>query len=312
MAGIRVRAAAPQEVLALAEPLEPATTRAVADLERWRNPGHLEMHIAELDGRPVGAVVIAERCRGRRYATPVVLDPVAAPALASIVDRSAAWDLGGGSTHVEPLVPHLARARPPIQSAFWSTRVPLGLAELDPRCREAGPQDLPALVELYSGYEMDWIPTGPRLRAFLKATLEHRPVLVAEDDGRIVAALRCESRSRTHDIWAGLTVLPSHRRQGLAYALIHGGGLVSAAADRVLCGVLAMTNPIATDVTKIPTAPQWLDTVKLRWTVAHLQSPRRFPGHRRLRRAYERFEGRLERRAPVAPNLDDRARRAPS
>jgi hypothetical protein len=50
--------------------------------------------------------------------------------------------------------------------------------------------------------------------------LERNVVVVAEGEGRLVAAMRAETQSRRYVYWGGLTVRPENRNEGLARSVI--------------------------------------------------------------------------------------------
>ena len=305
MGDIRIRGASAAEVLAIAEPLLPHTIQVVADLRGSGPARRVRIHLAARGDEPLGAVVFGERCRGRWYASPVLIEPDAAAPLARFIDRSVAWEIGGPSGHVDPLVPHLTRTvrRRAIHEAFHCAEIPPVAFPVDPRCRLATTDDLEALVDLYADYELGRFPTRPRLRQFLERQLHSRPVTVAEVDGELGAATLCLYRTPGYDMWADLTVRPDCRRQGLATAVGFAGITVSTEAGQRVCAVIAGSNPMT--VEQATSAADGWRTDADRWTQQPLQSPRRFPGHRRLRRAAERLEGRLQKRTPLLPHVSE-------
>lgn len=293
---IRVRTASAAEVLPLAQPLLPHTVQLVADLIGQGPARRTRVHLAQRGDEPLGAVVLGERCRGRWYASPIVLDADAAVPLAHLIERSPAWEIGGPSVHVDPLVPHLTRTarRTPIRESFYAADVPSMALSTDPRCRPGRGDDLDALVDLYADYEFLRFPTRPRLREFLGRQLGSLPVSVAEVEGELAASNLCLYRAPGYDMWGDLVVRPQNRRQGLAMALGIDALLVSGGVGQRICAVQAGANPMR--VERAQSAADGLDVSEGAWTQQPLQSPRRFPGHRRLRRAIERLEGPLERR----------------
>ena len=296
MGSVSVRAASAAEVLALAEPLLPGTVQMVADLRGHGPARRVRAHLACRDDQPLGAVVFGERCRGRWYASSVVLEADAAVPLAQLIDRSAAWELGGPSAHVDPLVPHLTRTarRRPIHETFYCTEIPQFVSPVDPRCRLARADDLERLVELFVDYELGRFPTRRRLAEFLRRQLRALPVAVAEVDGTLAAAHLCLHRATGYDMWGDLRVRPDYRRQGLATALAVAAVGVSQEAGRRACGVQAGSNPMPTDERiRAKAEADGVPTSTRSWTQQPLQAPRLFPGHRRLRRAAERVEDRL-------------------
>lgn len=303
MGNLQVRRASAAEVLAIAEPLLPDTVQVVADLRGAGVARRVRPYVLHRGDRALGAVVLGERCRGRWYASPVLLDADAAPAMAKFIDGSRAWDVGGASPHVEPLVPHITRTvrRQPIRETFYAAEIPSVVYPVDPRCRMAQPGELDALVDLYGEYEFSRFPTRRRQIAFLRRQLANLPVLVAEIDGVLAAGYLCLYRAPNWDMWGDLTVRPDYRRRGLGTALGVAGVVVSQDAGQRMCGVQAGSNPMPSDerIRAFEEADGVHTDIHV-WTQQALQAPRLFPGHRRLRRAVERLEGRVQRR----PTLD--------
>lgn len=294
----------------MVRPRLPETVHLVADLEGTGVALRTRQWVLEAGGEVVGAVVLSQRCRGRWEASPVLLDEAGGATAAHVIDRSKAWEVGGAAVHMDAVVPHLRRnrRRPAQEAPLFAGTAPLELIPEEPRCRLGRLEDLDALVEVYGEYEMERVPTIPRLRRFLRRQLERQGVLVTELDGRIVGAYICAYRAAGHDMWADLTVLPSARGHGLARALATAGSRMSVQRGQLVCGVQAPSNPMT---------PHRLPADVLRteaWVQQSLESPRRFPGHRRLRRLMERMEGGIRRRpvfVPDAPSSSEAASSPP-
>lgn len=300
MAEIEARRATPAEVLAIARPLLPHTFNVVADLEGTGAARRTRQWVLAADGEVRGAVILSERCRGRWEASPILLDSRAAPVAARLIDRSPAWEVGGAAAHMEPIIPWLRRnqRRAPIRTEFYEvTSMPAELPQAS-RCRLARLDDLDALVELYRSYELGRIPTVGRWREYLGRLLVSRPLLVAEVDGRVVGATTCPYRTATHDMWSDLTLLPDFRGQGLGYDLGVAMFRTTLDSGRIFCGVRAPSNPLTHH--RLADRDQWAVTDDV-WVQQPLQSPRRFPGHRRLRRLLYRLGG-VERRPLPSPD----------
>ena len=71
--------------------------------------------------------------------------------------------------------------------------------------------DLPALVELYRGYELASEATVWQVRGTLGRLLDRQRILVSEDDGRLVGAVVVSGPTEHWIAVDGLTVLPEHR-----------------------------------------------------------------------------------------------------
>lgn len=298
MANVAARRASPAEVLAVARPRLPETVHVVADLEGTGVALRTRQWVLETAGAVVGAVVLSQRCRGRWEASPVPLDEAGGATAARLIDRSPAWEVGGAAVHMDAVVPHLQRScrRPAQEAPLFAGTAPLELIPEDPRCRLARLEDLDVLVDVYREYEMGRVPTIPRLHRLVRRQVERRAVLVSELDGRIVGAYICAHRTAGHDMWADLTVLPSARGHGLARALATAGSRMSVERGQLVCGVQAPSNPMT---------PHRLPSDVLRteaWIQQSLESPRRFPGQRRLRRLMERMEGGIRRRPAFVPD----------
>lgn len=283
------------ELLALAEPLEPRTTRLVGELSRRELGRWCKGWLAEDDTAAcVGAVLITRVCLDRWSALPMVLDEAAAPALAALIDHSAAWEVVGAAPDVAPLLPHLRRGgRTVIEMPLVGASTPVDpLEPVDPRTRPATIDDLDDLVRLYASYELDLVPTRRRLRRFLAEALAHRPLVVAEAGGQIVGAARCDGQSRRFAFWSGLTVLPEHRGERLSWAIAMRAMEVSAAAGLAVQAAIFPSNPWRV-ADKAAGREEYSEHA---WLEVPLRPPQRFRGHGRLRRLAERMEGPLARR----------------
>ena len=297
------------ELIGVLDAKDPATFRILGDLEERGIGREVRGWLAEDGaGRPAGALTVAQLCRGRWYASVMLFDEAAAPALAEVVTAGPAWEVSGAPDHVRPLMPHLTRLHS-VTAAPWGVIEDLALAmpeelmpEPDSRCRRATPADLPALVDLYSSYELEPIPTRRRLRAYLERSLAHRPVLVGEVDGKVVAAYRVDFMTSVYAYWSALTVLPAHRRQHLASGLTALSGYVT--RDELHRGTISTT--AASNAMQLRTPNErseaWDELGREHgwdrgtWVKVRLGPPRRFPGHHSLRRASEIAEGSVRRR----------------
>ena len=296
------------ELIAVLDPEDPATFRILGDIQERGIGEKVRGWLAEdAGGQPAAALTVAELCRDRWYASVVLFDARAAPLLADVVVASPAWEVSGATGHVMPLVPHLTRLHS-VTSAPWSVVPELDVdvpAELlpasDPRCRPATADDVGALVEVYSSYELEAIPTRRRLRAYFERTLTHRPVLVGDVDGQVVAAYRVEFMTSRYAYWSGLTVLPTHRRQHLASGLSWDAIYITRDLGRGLITTTAASNPmqlrpqteLGQQRRQVAADHGW--TMR-EWVKVRLGPPQRFPGHHYLRRAAEMAEGSVRRR----------------
>ncbi len=205
------------ELLAVVEPLEPHSTLIAGPLTTRGLSRHNRAWLVEgADGSPTAVVLVGRLCRDWWFAKPLLLREDAAQPLARIIDRSPARGVLGPAEHVGPLISHLRRAKR-TRSVPWAwVRPPLPRPEvaLDPRTRPATIADLDALVELYRSFSLDPIPQR-QLAGVLARIFDSGMVVVGEEEGRLVAAMRAETRSRQYLYWGGLTVLPESRRPAL-------------------------------------------------------------------------------------------------
>lgn len=299
---MRVRPAADaHEVIEFATPMEPAATRCVAEVRRYGLTPTNRAVVVEDEGRVVAALVINRRCRGRWNALPVLAepDPDVAALVAAEVDRSPAGSVVGGGAHVTPLLAQLRRPARATTVPFHGSNIPPPDVDgvRDDRMRLATMDDLDALVTLYTDFEQQDIPTKPRLRRFLAAALRDLPVVVAEIDGRIVGALRCDWLTDDYAFWWAQTVRPEYRGLGLGNALLFSAMAHSGAQGLKVCGVVGATNPIRPmeGASWQPYADyhhgHWQDE----WFVARLRPRRNSLAHRAARRGLETLEGRTGR-----------------
>lgn len=285
------------DLLTIAEQHEPGAVWLAGELvERGLGRAVRAYQVVDHDGSVLGVVVVGRTCRDRWYAAPLVFDDRAAPLLGEAIDRSPTREVDGLRRHVEPLLPYLQRrTREPHTMSFGALDIMPALPT-DERSRCAEPADIDALVDLYAEFELEVAPTRVRLRALLRRALAAgRPIAVIEEDGRIVAAARCEFRSNRYDFWSALTVHPGHRGRGLYDVLRMEIIGLSHAAGQGSCGTLAPTNPMDVDnhLRRTPMDGVVVDE----WMVVPLRLHERFPGHRYARRAVQVLEGALQKRS---------------
>lgn len=291
-----------REVIALAEPHEPRSTVLLDPvIERGIGRG-VHAWVATLPGGRPGAVLVTFRlCRDRWFATPLVIDEAAAPAIARRVDRSPAYQLVGTAGNVAPVVKHLRRAGTVVEMPYSAFRADQETIEkltlvLDDNTRMASPADLEELVAVYRDYELDFFTTEPRLRTHLRTALRGRRISVVEHDGRIVGAFRAEWMSRRFVHWGGLTVLPEYRGRQLAWPVSLRAMVFTAFGGCGLAFTQHPSNPMARSSAPIEAiVPPELHPVTDTWLQVRLRP--RIRGLGRLHRALEQIEGRLTPRA---------------
>lgn len=304
--------------LAFFEQHEPATTPQAAILTHqdvgrtarvWR--------AIDADGTVGGALLVHRRVRDRWDAYPVLIDSDAVDVLAPVIDGSPARQVFGRGDHVVPFAPLMSRLRNSLVLPWTATEAPFPfLGDPDARVRMGVPADLDALVDLFSGYEIDDIPTRPRWRSYLGPLVERGQLSVVDDAGSLLGALAIPFASRRWWFAGSLTVLPEARGQNLGWELIkHGIVHVQEHAPHVVGAIVsqAVTNPMqgtsveafldqwfAENPERSRRGPIDVTDVGLDETLAQLSlRPQvRFPGHARARRAVELIEGATRKRTP--------------
>lgn len=285
------------ELLALAEPCEPDSIRIVGDARERGIGRDVHAWVVEEGGVPLGVVVVARLCSDRWYASPLLFDEAGAPALAAIVERSRARELGGPTEHVAALLPHVPRAMQPGRLPFIVSTEEHSPSEIetDPRVRFATSADLDQLVSVYSEFELLRIPTRPRLRRYLERTLRDRIVMVIEVDGAMASASLLEFRASAWDMWSSTTILPAYRGTGLYFSIFNAELKLTRETGRRNCFTLSRLNKVPLDRQIGQLGPA---TLVREWTTAPLR-PRRLPGEKLARAVIARVEGPLTPRRPL-------------
>jgi len=232
--------------------------------------------VVETPAGALAGLVLLERLDVDRWvARPLLADPAAGAVAAARIAQSPAWAVLGTAPHVDPVVEHLDRVSRVQRRPFTAVDDPIRLGPPDPRSRLASPADLPALVDLYEGYDTELWPTRTRVRRFLADTLESTFVVVAAEGRSLLGAYLCDARSRATLLWTGLVVVPEARHRGVRRALVDQALALTAACNLAYAAV----DPAA-DVDEPPTGvPSGVET----FVTAHLRPRSRFPGHRALR-----------------------------
>ena len=206
-------------------------------------------------GRELGLLTVVHVAQSLAVASALVLDPAAAPTLATLLRRSGAVRLVGGADHVDSVARHVAGAQTTALELLARRTVIPPQPGWQARTRVAGPDDVPALVALYRRFELEGLAPAVLERSMAGLVRQQR-VVVATDGGEVVAAMRVEARSRHWDLWGGLTVPTEHRGKGLSRVVDARAWAVSVSAGRGMAGVRALTNHVPHEQAGI-TAHAW-------------------------------------------------------
>lgn len=154
-------------------------------------------------------------------AYPLLGSPEDAPELAAAIDRSTAIGVDGSPGDVEPLIPYLRRAgelhrfRNVVAAPGQEFTPPTP----DPRTRLATRLDLPALYELFDGYEVAFARHRRARHRALTAAVERMGAIVIDGPGRLDAAAVSEGFTPNYLVWSHLRVHPDARERGLQSAI---------------------------------------------------------------------------------------------
>jgi hypothetical protein len=266
---------------------EPRTTLALGALLGLAHPRRDSRVLTVGPGaRSLCPVVRAEL--GLWAAYPVLADPDDAAALGAAITRSSASTVVGPTADVSPLEPYLTRATSaqslPRLVVPWQ---PVDWEAPTTATRFATPLDLPALYDLYDGYEVRFGRTRRGQRAALREAVRQFAVIVLDGDaGRLDGAVIASTRTPRFVEWSQLTVRPDARGQGHSWKL-----MARAIAFNLACGigviaVMGPGNPM--------TLPDLGSMDEIR--VVQLAPPARVPGERLARRAWFRLDRARHRR----------------
>lgn len=292
-------------LLAVTEPLEPRASIVNGMLLCTRGRERRVVVAEHEDGRIAGIAVTAQECLDRWTATVLLLDDAAAPTLAPSLDRGPARELVGLAGDVEPVLPHLRRARNVIRMPWNAIAAPIPplpewlVGDLEGEGRVATRRDVRAVARLYDAYEFQGPPTRIQLRRQLRRALRRgMPALVVETDGKIVAANRIGLRTRRYALWTDATVLPEYRRRRLMWILTRDCWALTADLGLGFIGTSAPSNPAPEEYAE--RAMEDIDITRDEWLTVPLQATVRFRGQGKLRTAFAVMAGRRRRR-PVTP-----------
>lgn len=277
-----------RSVVAALEEHEPRTTRMVGDLiALGLRPWKCRAWSVENESRRlVAAVVVVKSCFDRWYGSVFVLDAASGPLVAEIVDRSPAWSVSASAEDIGPVIDHLGRRGATTVVPWLVSVFPNAIApEPDGRTRLSRKLDTSQLVDLLARYELNPAPTRWQARSWARRLIDRSVVIVAEDHDTIVGAIVLLLDSDRYLVVDRITVRPSHRGQGLSWALGARAQALANAMGRSGIAMIAPTNPMTFDPA---------DLAVDRWISVSLRPPYRFLGQNRLRTIYTRF-GRLDR-----------------
>jgi N-acetylglutamate synthase-like GNAT family acetyltransferase len=279
----------PHRLVAELAEYEPRTTALVADLTASRMaPWRVRCWAVRDGGRLAGVAAVSRWTFDEWHGAVYVADAaVAAPALAAVLDRSAARTVTGWACDVRPIAgrAHRVVALYHVPCVVLPPPVTL-VGEPDDSTRLATLADLEGLTALYEGYELFPVPTRWQLRRLLRRMLVDGLVIVAEREGSFVGAGVIAARTTHWGVLDAVTVLPEHRRSGVAWAIAARAQALGNAMGIGGIFMLAATNPMPLDHLA---ADETLAT-------AAFVARRRFPGQGRLRQLYARMGRRRVRR----------------
>ncbi len=259
--------------------LQPRSTPLLgAALAGRAGPGSgLVAHVVHDRGRTLAVLVVRRWSALGWTAHPLVLDPVAAPVVGRLVDRSPATDLMGFAADTMAVQPHVRRWR--RETEVTAAAVPPGFTwpAPPPHARLARSGDVDALVSLGWTHAPHSIASRRGLRRRMRAAVANGSVVVLDEPtSGIVGYAARESHTPEYDLWGHIVVDPEHRGQG------HSWDLVAAAADRARArGAGGLTLVLPSNPMTIPEPTRISDSFRFVW----LAPPRRFKGERRLREA---------------------------
>jgi len=234
-------------------------------------------HVVHDQGRTLAVLVLRRWSALGWTAHPLVLDPVAAGVVGSLVDRSGATDMMGFAADtlaVQPYVPRwqgatevTAAAAPP--GFVWPAP--------PPHARLARRADVGALASLAWDHAPHAIASRRGLRRKMQTAVADSSVVVLDEPANgIVGYAARESHTPEYDLWGHFVVHPDHRGRG------HSWDLVAAAAARAQArGAGGLTLVLSSNPMTVPEPTRISDRFHFVW----LAPPRRFKGERRLRDA---------------------------
>jgi GNAT superfamily N-acetyltransferase len=305
--------------IALFEENEPAATAQLALLLEGPLSGHRKLWRAVDESGHVGGVLLVDQqVWDRWYAFPLLFDEAAAPPMADVVNDSPVRTVVGRGDHVVPVATHLTRLRASEVMPWSASERPFPDPGPTQGVRVAEGGDLDALVDLYSTYELNDIPTLPRLRKHLKPMVDRGHIFAAELDGKLVGALTIEFATPKWWTVNGLTVLPEARGHNigweiLKFAMHHVsqtdiiGSITSRAftnpmegksIDSLIDEYLEAHPEMEDKRDQRGQAPE-LDNVEELYVIIHLSRRWRFRGQGQLWKLIERIEGRTKARPAV-------------
>lgn len=262
---------------------EPRTTELLADLTASRTaPWRTRCWVVRAaDGRLGGVAAISQQAFDEWHGTVFLADASgSAPALAAVLDRSPTRTASGWACDVRPIAAHARRVVAVHHVPCVVLPPPVTLVgEPDDSTRLATLADLERLMELYDSYELFAVPTRWQLRQLLRRVLVNGLVIVAERDGAVIGAGLVAARTAHWGVLDAVTVLPEHRRSGVAWAIAARAQALANAMGIGGVFTLAATNPMPLDHLA---ADETLAT-------AAFVARRRFPGQGRLRHLYARL-----------------------
>jgi GNAT superfamily N-acetyltransferase len=271
---------------------EPRTTLALGAVLAVRHPSRdARVLTSGPDHRSLCPLVRAEV--GTWVAYPYLASVGDAAPLAAALNRAPVVAIAGASPDVAPLLPYLARVvRTGTMRRISVPWQPVDWEAPSERTRVATALDLPALYDLYTGYELPFARTTRGMRALLRDAVRSFSTIVLDGDGRLDGAVIAASRTPKFIEWSYLTVRPEARGRGYAWQLMARAIALNVASGLGLVSVAGSGN--------LMTFPEGLGTVD-EVTLVDVKPPQRVPGEELLRRAWSKLDrSRPRRRFPPA------------
>ncbi|MFV0317522.1 MAG: hypothetical protein ACK5O2_11265 [Microthrixaceae bacterium] len=250
---------------------EPRSTLGLAAWSTAASPRHVNVIHT---GRSACILVRSEPMVWIGY--PQLFDPLDAPALARLIDRSPAVGLEGHPDDVEPLLDHLVRTGEVGRfRRMVASREECGWTAADDSTRVAAMVDVPAVVSLFEDYEVRFVASATRRARYLERAVQRHSVLVHGPVGSVDAAAITGGVTPGYLVFEHLRVADHARGRGISWKLVYRLVEIAQAYGVGLLGSATDANPMT-----MPTDRGRMETQ----VSVNLRLPDRWPGERRIRR----------------------------